>query len=429
MAETKHSQWGASKFERIMLCPGSVVAQAGGGRGVSVYAAEGTAAHQVLTWALREERPATEYLGRVIEADGFTFTVDEDMAGHVQVCVDYVLAARGDDGVVLVDQRVEYSGLLGLDPGRAWGTLDVAVLRAMPDGAQELVVLDFKYGRGVEVVAEDNPQLMLYALGAFEDLAFLLDDVEKVRLVISQPRLTPKPTEWETTKTALRAWAKEHGRKAVETAQLALLEHGEIPAQAWAKAYLKPGEKQCTFCTAKATCPSLRDAVALTVGASEPASPDEFLSDIQPASPGGYEACDWVAAALSKVDLIEGWCRAVRAEAERRLLAGETVPGFKLVKGKRGPRQWGDPAAVEKYLSETARLPDRVVYDLKLKSPTSLERLAKEGTIGPRQWKKLADYITQSDGSIHVAPEADPRPAIDTCPVVEDFTTEAGDLA
>ena len=88
-----HSTWSASGFEQKMLCPGSHVLQQGKPRRSSQYAAEGTAAHQVLTWALQESRPAAAYIGRVIEADGFTFTVDEDMAGHVQVCIDYVTDA------------------------------------------------------------------------------------------------------------------------------------------------------------------------------------------------------------------------------------------------------------------------------------------------------------------------------------------------
>ncbi|MCX7668596.1 MAG: DUF2800 domain-containing protein, partial [Anaerolineae bacterium] len=72
-------------------------------------------------------------------------------------------------------------------------------------------------------------------------------------------------------------------------------------------------------------------------------------------------------------------------------------------------------------LRETARLPERVVYDMKLRSPAALEKLARAGTIGPRQWEKLSEKIVQKDGAPHVAPDSDPRPAIDIRPVVEDF--------
>ena len=156
-----HSTWSASGFEQKMMCPGSHVLQQGKPRRSSQYAAEGTAAHQVLTWALQESRPAAAYIGRVIEADGFTFTVDEDMAGHVQVCIDYVTDAAGDEGVIFADIRVNYSQYLDTPELEAWGTADVIIARG-----DELIVIDFKYGMGVEVSAERNPQMSLYALGA-----------------------------------------------------------------------------------------------------------------------------------------------------------------------------------------------------------------------------------------------------------------------
>lgn len=158
-----HSTWSASGFEQKMLCPGSHVLQAGAPRSTSKYAAEGTAAHQVLTWALQQSKAAAEFIGTAIEADGFEFTVDDDMARHVQVCIDYVLDVTGDDGVILVDQRVNYADYLGVPEDQAWGTADVIVLKG-----DEIIVVDFKYGMGVEVSAERNPQMSLYALGALQ---------------------------------------------------------------------------------------------------------------------------------------------------------------------------------------------------------------------------------------------------------------------
>jgi len=129
----------------------------------------------------------------------------------------------------------------------------------------------------------------------------------------------------------------------------------------------------------------------------------------------------WLAATLSKVDLIEDWCSAVRAEAHRRLTAGEPVPGYKLVQGKRGNRAWADPDAAEAQL-KAMRLKVEEMYDLKLITPPSAEKLAKAKVIGPRQWPKLQDLITQSEGKPHVAPDSDPRPALTVTPVVDDFT-------
>jgi hypothetical protein len=97
------------------------------------------------------------------------------------------------------------------------------------------------------------------------------------------------------------------------------------------------------------------------------------------------------------------------------------VPGWKLVPGKRGARQWSSPQAAEELLRKTFRLTIEQAYDLKLISPTSAEKLKKSGVIGDRQWSRVQDLITQSDGKPHVAPASDPRPALEIVPVVAEF--------
>lgn len=432
----KHSPWGASKFEQIMLCPGSTVLQQDLPNTTSKYAAEGTAAHQVLTrWALQGNQPAADFIGANIVVDEFDFDVDEDMARHVQVCVDYVRDVAGDDGTVLVDQRVDYSDYLGLPAGSAYGTLDVAILKG-----EEIISLDFKYGMGVEVSAERNVQVSLYALGILAQVNGLLGDFTSVRLAISQPRTKAAVSEYAMTVEELEAWGRGAARSAVASAINAgtcAVNRGN-EASNWEEVFLNPGEKQCKFCRAKATCPALRDEVASEVFHKAPASPEEFENYVDNAramgactttlesvvaceKAQGHSANPWLAAALSKVDLIEDWCKAVRAETERRMLAGETVPGYKLVQGKRGARQWADAAQAEELLRKVFRLPVEKAYDLKLISPTTAEKLHKAGDIGPRQWPKAQSLITQPEGKLHVAPLADGRPAIEVKPVVEDF--------
>lgn len=426
MTEPAHSKWSASGFEQKMLCPGSHVLQMGAPRSTSRYAAEGTAAHQVLTWALQEGKNAIDYEGRTIEADGFLFVVDTEMAEHVQVCIDYVRDIAGDDGVIFADIRVNYSSYLDVPEQEAWGTADVIIAKG-----DEIIVVDLKYGMGVEVSAERNPQMSLYALGALQAYNGLAGDFARVRMVISQPRIRKAPSEYDLSVEELEAWGRSTARSAVNTCRLAVEFKRDTPVEPalWEETYLRPGEKQCKFCAAKATCPALRDAVATTVFDSTPASPDEF-ADQSAAKPGapGYDDAQWLAAALSQADMIEDWCKAVRAEAERRLLAGEQVPGFKVVPGKRGARQWADPAAAEAML-KTFRLKQEQMYDFKLISPTSAEKLAKAEAIGKRQWPKLQELIVQSEGKPHVAPASDPRPALDVRPVRDDFTEVADDLA
>jgi hypothetical protein len=427
-----HSYWSASKFESIMLCPGKIVLEDGAPDNTNAYAAEGTAAHQVLTWALQEDRPASAYIGRQIHlnaagkpcelVDGhapeYTFEVDGEMAEHVQVCIDYVTDLRGDDGVVFADIRVNYSTYLDVVEDTAWGTADVIIARG-----DELMVVDFKYGREVEVDAERNPQMSLYGLGALQAYQGLVADFERVRMAISQPRVKRAPSEWDCSVEELETWGRSTARSAVAsciTASAILSpDQGGMAGNEWEATFLRPAEKACKFCKAKATCPALRAEVAETYSAKA-ATPEEF-ADLVPLTPSSHSDEFWLAACLTKVDLIEDWCKAVRAETERRLLAGEPVPGFKLVQGKKGNRAWSKPADVEA-LFKSMRLKESEMYDFKLISPASAEKLAKAKVIGPRQWPKVQELITQSDGKAHVAPASDSRPALVVTPVVDDFT-------
>lgn len=432
-----HSYWSASKFESLMLCPGKIVLEDGAPDNTNAYAAEGTAAHQVLTWALEQDRPASAYIGRRIDLDSrgkvcepyaaeFTFEVDEEMAEHVQVCIDYCLDLKGDDGVLFADIRVNYSTYLDVAENTAWGTADVIIARG-----DELIVVDFKYGHGVEVDAESNPQMSLYGLGALQAYQGLVADFTRVRMAISQPRVKKAPSEWDCSVEELETWGRSTARSTVHTcisAERLRPDNGD--SSVWEETFLRPAEKACKFCKAKATCPALRAEVASAVALEScAASPDEF-ADMGVANPKAEDDAEWLAACLSKVDLIEDWCKAIRAETERRLLAGDNVPGYKLVQGKKGNRQWADAKVAEETL-KAMRVKLEDMYDFKLISPTSADKLAKAGTIGPRQWPKVQALITQSEGKPHVAPASDPRQALVVTPVVDDFSdvTATEDLA
>lgn len=439
----QHSEWSPSGFKQIMLCPGSKVLQAGAPRSTSVYSSEGTAAHQLLTWALEQDLRAEDWLGDKIEADGMVFVVDADMARHVQVAIDYVRDVQGDDGILLVDRRVHFGAYLGVPDDTAFGTLDVAVIRG-----DEVIAIDLKYGMGVEVSAGNdqtidfgigdgnpaliarrpwpNPQLALYALGILAEVKDVAD-ISRVRLAITQPRISVKPSEYDLSVEDLEAWAAGPAREAVGAARQALsVRDGHdrmVNGETWRSAFLHPGDDQCRFCKAKATCPALRAEVADTVFIGSAATPEEFevVNLNMPQPRDEFDDDRWLPACLSKVDMIEDWCKAVRAEVERRLLAGETVPGFKLVSGKQGNRAWSDPAEAEAML-KSFRLKVEEMYDLKLISPTSAEKLVKAGSIGPRQWVKTEALVSRAPGKPHVAPISDPRPPLVISSVANDFT-------
>lgn len=396
-----HARLSPSGAHRWMACPGSVVLEADYPDTGSLYADEGTAAHTLASWCLEDGMDADQYLGGAIVVGERKFVVDTAMADFVQ---DYVKLVReyAEGGSLFVEQRVPIGHLTG--EADAGGTSDAVVLHR-----NEMVVIDLKYGMGVKVYAEDNPQLMMYALGAYEQFGLAWEG-DTVTMVIHQPRLN-HVAEWSIPLRTLLEFADE-----VRAAANIASDARDVLAQSdklnWM--YLSPGEKQCRFCKAKASCPALRAEVADVVHSA--ATLDDF-ADLVPQVPDSQTGDNYLSVAMSKVDLVEQWCKAVRAEVERRLLAGQTVEGYKLVEGKRGNRKWADAEAVEKLL-KSFRMRQDEMYDLSLISPTKAEKLFKEN---PKRWAKVQEHVTQSEGKPSVAPATDKRPALAVPSVADDF--------
>lgn len=434
---TDHAILSASGASGWMRCYGKLAMEKGLPESSSKYADEGTAAHAVAEMSLLQEQDAAAFVGRIIVArpavtqiiEGELVEVKpevrvectEEMAEAVQVYLDTVRALPGDH---VVEQKVDYSRYL-FDEGQmaegmtAFGTSDFT---SVIEADREIVVVDYKHGRGVAVSAEENEQEQLYALGAISayDLVYDIEDDWTVRLMIVQPRAN-NISEWATTVGAL----KEFALKAKIAAR-----HAAYQYDGHAEPQLSPGERQCRWCKAKATCPALAGEVRDVVSAGA-ATADDFsdLTHIEAAvTAAGTD--EWLSGAMAKVDLVEQWCKAVRAETERRLLAGTEVPGYKLVQGKRGNRAWVNPAQAEEAL-KAMRLKTEQMYDLKLISPTAAEKLHKAGEIGPRQWAKVKELYAQSEGSAHVAPASDNRPALVLAATADDFAVvdEGSDLA
>lgn len=455
----------------------------------SEFADEGTAAHFLASECLEGEHDAKFFLGRRIlvgeretmwtdlgsNTAASIFTADADMCREVQKYIDAVReAAQG--GELHVEQRLPIFG--GVIPDQ-FGTSDAVIV-----GETQMQVVDLKYGRGVQVFAEENEQLMLYALGALDEFD-LLGEIESVWLTVNQPRLNHVDS-WLVSTTELRAFEQ----RAIAAGELALdLAEGVAPTEL---EHLNPGPDQCRFCKAKATCPALRDQVLSTVAGDfevlyEPVQgypgiveekpvvdnlialgkgeiavsiidAEKIIAAAHGVAPGKVDfveltehdagnhgtphfivkkptlrptlenpearlssASDEQLGLLGEsIDLVEGWAKAVRAELERRMLTGGEVPGFKLVKGREGIRRFSDAEEAEKLL-KSFRLKHGEIYDSTLKSPTSLEKLAADGVIGKKQWPKLQALIVRSEAGLSVAPAADKRPAVAITPVADDF--------
>jgi hypothetical protein len=386
-----------------MRCPGSVVLEAEYPDSSSPFAAEGTCAHELAAAVLTDPEFVIP-VGETKQVDGYTIKVTQDMADHV---MDYcrLVWESAERAKLLVEQRVPIGHLTGEED--ATGTSDAIIV----DYDQEAIeVIDLKYGVGVKVYAEDNEQMQMYALGALHEHS-LISDFSWVTMMIHQPRLN-HVAEWTISTAQLEAFGEEVS-EAARTVELAASRYGDIDFD-WDFNFLQPGEKQCRFCKAKATCPALREEVSAISGPATAADFAEFVPDVPNAETGD----NYLSMAMSKVDMVEGWCKAVRAETERRLLAGQTVDGWKLVEGRRGNRAWSDEDAVEEMFKKSFRLRDDEMYVRKLISPTAAEKLLKDT---PKRLKRAMDLTTRSEGKPSVAPAADKRPALAVTNLADEF--------
>lgn len=381
----QHATLAPSAASRWLRCPGSVALAQGYEQEESSYAAEGTAAHMLAEKALREGGDAESYVGETM----YGYVVDRNMAAYVQQYLEEVYARLDNDSELRIEECVQVDAVPGV-----WGTVDALLI---DHAAGELMVMDLKYGQGVPVSAERNEQLMLYALGAYED-ASLVADIESVQLVIVQPRIYSEPSVWGCDAEELSTF-KNRAHVAATTAHR-VLEDG-IDRDA-----LYPGDTQCRWCPAKADCPALRDEVYNEV----------FGDDMEPRAVDRLDG-EQLSRALGAVERIEAWCKAIRDRAHEELTAGRDVPGYKLVQGRRGQRKWQDPEAVEHMLRKQFRLKQEDVYKKQLVTPAQAEKME----LGPQRWRKLQEHISQPEGKPAVAPLSDKRSAIDPTADISDF--------
>ena len=370
-AERAHALLSASSAHRWINCTPAPYLEAQHPDTSSDAAAEGTAAHELAEHKLRQHldmattRPVSEWDSE--EMDDYT----DQYADHVMA--ELQRAREVDKAAFLaIEERLDFSHIVP----DGFGTGDALIV-----ADDTLTIVDLKYGKGVEVSAEGNPQMRLYALGALATYGAIYD-VQTVRTVIFQPRLANVSTE-EISVDELTAWAEDVVRPAAEKA---IAGEGELRAGEW-----------CRFCRHAAQCPALAAEMFAPVPTSAehvPAAPDpDTLTD------------DQIATIVAHSGELKKWLSKVEDYALAQATDGHSYPGLKLVEG-RSNRVFSDIEAVAKAVAEDGKDPYKPREVLGI---TALEKL-----LGKKRFKELLGHlVSKPEGKPTLVPESDERPALE----------------
>ena len=375
MPPSEHAVLSASSANRWLHCPPSVRLSEGYMDKASVFAMEGTSAHELCEYKLRsalgmEAENPTENL------DFYNTEMEECAEDYATYILGLVEKAKENcsDPVVMVEQRVDFSRYVP----EGFGTADCIII------ADDILnIVDYKHGKGVEVSAEDNPQMKLYALGALE-LFDCLYDISKVQMTIFQPRLS-NVSVFVMDKADLLNWAND---ELTAKAELAFEGKGELCCGEW-----------CKFCKAKSNCKE-RARVNMEMAQYE-FRKSSLLTDEE------------VVKILSRIDELTSWASDVKNFALEQAVRGKQWPGWKVVEG-RSNRKYTDEGAVAQVVKNAGYNP----YDEKIMGITNMTKM-----LGKEKFNELlGDFVERPQGKPTLVPEDDNRPRMNTAK--EDFKEE-----
>ena len=369
-----HALLAPSSSERWINCPPSAKENAGGDTGSS-YAQQGTDAHALCEYKVKK---ALGYSVRDPTEDLTYF--DEEMSECTDAYCEYVMeqvqAAKAccPDPLVLVEQRLDFTRWVA----ESFGTADCVIVA---DGV--MTVIDFKYGLGVLVEADNNSQMRMYALGALH-LFESIYDIQTVRMTIFQPRRDNVSTA-EISAEELLSWADE---VLIPAAILAAKGEGDYKAG-----------KHCQFCRIKATCRK-RAEYNLQLAQYDFAVPDTL-------------ADDEISMILDRAETFIGWINDIKDYALEQAISGKQYPGFKVVEG-RSNRRYTNDDAVAAVVLDAGYDP----YERKLMGVTAMTKL-----LGKKKFDTLlGTLIEKPKGKPTMVPVSDKRPAWNSA--TEEFKEE-----
>ena len=367
-----HALLSPSAAHRWIHCTPSVRLEEGVKDEGSDFAAEGTLAHAIASRKILETlgRPHDEQDREIEELRERYYS--EEMEGYTDTYRSIVLEkfneakTRSKDAQLLVEVRLDFGAFLP----DAFGTADAVII------ADDLMeVIDFKYGKGVKVDADHNPQMMIYALGALDE--FLLDyDIKRVRMTIVQPRID-NLSECGMMVGELTAWRTVTLKPAAEKAFAGVGD--QVPGE-W-----------CQFCKVRATCSAIAEKARQIC--NEDFREARLISD------------EDIPGLLPLVPVLKGWLEDFASHALQRALDGATIKGYKLVEG-RSIRQVTDQDALLGALLVKGYQRDDLLKKPELKAIGELEKL-----VGKKAFAEIGKpWLVKPQGKPTLAEESDKRP-------------------
>lgn len=381
MSVKQHSLLSASGAHRWMACPASALLEQQFPDTESEAAKEGTLAHDLAELKLRHYFETVDFgkhkFTRAVNKLKKDPLWQDEMQGYTDEYLELVkntaLAFEHKPGYG-IEKRVYFGAYTLADQentNEGYGTADCVLI-----GDGILHIIDFKYGKGVPVSAEANPQLSLYALGAYEAYKILYP-IKTVFLSIVQPRIDNTST-WRMSIDELLKWGEEVREKAK------LARSKDAP--------FNPGESQCRFCRAKAQCRARADEnvkLAFEIHKMPPLISNEEI--------GRY---------LKQGEDVAKWLKDLQDYALSQCLAGHSVPGWKAVEG-RGSREWTDMDAAFEKLIKTGIAPEEMLYERKPLTLAQVEKLVGKADFS----EVVGGYVVKKPGKPALVEETDKREA------------------
>lgn len=385
-----HALISPSSAHRWLVCPPSVMLEAQFSDTTSEAAREGTLAHEICEIKARQKlirKGETGFITKAVATRELNkLRKDPLYSEEMETCSEDYAEELYNEWLMFPEKPHTYLevrvDLTNWIP-EGFGSADCIMV-----GGDKLLVVDYKHGKGVKVSAENNPQMQLYALGAWKMFSMVYD-IQRVKMMIFQPRLSINPEVWEIAIEDLISF----GVYAKAQAQLAAAGEGEYC----------PGEEQCRFCRAKQQCRARADYnISMMFGDVPVKQLPPLITD---AEVGKY---------LAAGEDLAAWLKDLQDYALKTCLAGGEIPGYKAVEG-RGSREWTDQAEAFKAL-QAGGVPEEVMYERKALTLAALEKV-----VGKKEFAAIAgEYVRKAPGKPTLVKASDKREAISNVPSVEE---------